>query len=61
MRRFVPYFFALAITIASAGCGGVFGGEEEAQRPLRLGLIAPLTGNYEPLGRDHKKAVELAF
>jgi branched-chain amino acid transport system substrate-binding protein len=60
VRRFVPYFFALAITIAGSGCGVGFGGEEEAQRPLRLGLIAPLTGNYEPLGRDHKKAVELA-
>jgi branched-chain amino acid transport system substrate-binding protein len=59
VRRFVPYFLALAMIVAAGGCGIGFG-EEEEQRPLRLGLIAPLTGNYEPLGRDHKKAVELA-
>jgi branched-chain amino acid transport system substrate-binding protein len=60
VRRFVPIFLALAITVAGGGCGAGLGGDDKPQRPLRLGLIAPLTGNYEPLGRDHKKAVELA-
>jgi branched-chain amino acid transport system substrate-binding protein len=58
VRRIVPTVLALAITVAGGGCG--IGGDTQEQRPLRLGVIAPLTGNYEPLGRDHKKAIELA-
>ncbi len=60
MRRIVPIVAVLAMTVASGGCGVGLDGDEERQRPLRIGVIAPLTGNYEPLGRDHKKAVELA-
>jgi branched-chain amino acid transport system substrate-binding protein len=60
VRRFVPLVLALAITVAGGGCGLAVGGSQKEERPLRLGMIAPLTGNYEPLGRDHKKAVELA-
>ena len=60
MRRIVPTVLALTIIVASGGCGVGIGGEKDEQRPLRVGMIAPLTGNYEPLGRDHRKAVELA-
>lgn len=61
MRRFVPVLAALAMMLASGGCGLSIGGSQKEERPLRVGMIAPLTGNYEPLGRDHKKAVELAI
>jgi branched-chain amino acid transport system substrate-binding protein len=60
VRRIVPIVVVLAMTVASGGCGVGLDGDEEERRPLRIGVIAPLTGNYEPLGRDQKKAIELA-
>lgn len=60
MRRIVPIFLALTITAAIGGCGLGLGDDEKAEQPMRIGVIVPLTGNYEPLGRDHKKAIELA-
>jgi branched-chain amino acid transport system substrate-binding protein len=60
VRRIVPIVVVLAMTFASGGCHVGLGGDEDTKRPLRIGVIAPLTGNYEPLGRDHKKAIELA-
>jgi branched-chain amino acid transport system substrate-binding protein len=58
--RTVPFLLALGCVAAAGGCGANLPGDNSDRRPLRIGLIAPLTGNYEPLGRDHKKAVELA-
>lgn len=60
MRRFVPVCVLLAVVLTTVGCGDDQEGDDGG-RPYRIGMIAPLTGNYEPLGRDHKKAVELAI
>jgi branched-chain amino acid transport system substrate-binding protein len=60
VRRIAPIVVVLAMTVASGGCGVGPDDDRKEQRPLRIGVIAPLTGNYEPLGRDHKKAIELA-
>lgn len=60
MRRIASIVVVLAMTVVSGACDVGFGDEKEAPPPLRIGVIAPLTGNYEPLGRDHKKAIELA-
>ncbi|WP_204005580.1 ABC transporter substrate-binding protein [Virgisporangium aurantiacum] len=64
MRRLLPLSVLLAVVVATAGCGddsaGGDGAGKDGSRPYRIGMIAPLTGNYEQLGRDHKKAVELA-
>ncbi|GIJ72276.1 ABC transporter substrate-binding protein [Virgisporangium ochraceum] len=58
MRRSVSVSVLLAVVLATVGCGD--DGEGDGDRPYRIGMIAPLTGGYESLGRDHKKAVELA-
>jgi branched-chain amino acid transport system substrate-binding protein len=50
---------ALMVVLATVGCGDDQG--DDGARPYRIGMIAPLTGNYEPLGDDCKKAVELAI
>ena len=64
MRRLLPLSVAIAVVLATVGCGddgaGGDGAGDDGGRPFRIGMIAPLTGNYEQLGRDHKKAVELA-
>jgi branched-chain amino acid transport system substrate-binding protein len=60
VRRLVPMSVLVALVLVTAGCGDDQEGDD-AGRPYRIGMIAPLTGNYEPLGRDHKKAVELAI
>ena len=59
MRRFVSASVLLAVVLATVGCSD--DPEDGGGRPYRIGMIAPLTGNYESLGRDHKKAVELAL
>jgi branched-chain amino acid transport system substrate-binding protein len=59
VRRIVPISVLLAVVLATVGCGSDQEGDD-AGRPFRIGMIAPLTGSYEPLGRDAKKAVELA-
>ncbi len=60
MRRFVPICVLLTVVSVTVGCGDDQEGDDGG-RPYRIVMIAPLTGNYEPLGRDHKKAVELAI
>lgn len=57
MRRLMPISVLLAVVFVSVGCGDDQAGDG---KPYRIGMIAPLSGNYEPLGRDHRKAVELA-
>jgi branched-chain amino acid transport system substrate-binding protein len=59
VRRFVSVSVLVALVLSSVGCGDDRAGDDR-DRPYRIGMIAPLTGDYEPLGRDHKKAVELA-
>jgi branched-chain amino acid transport system substrate-binding protein len=53
----MPISVLLAVVFVSVGCGDDQAGDG---KPYRIGMIAPLSGNYEPLGRDHRKAVELA-
>ena len=64
MRRLLPLSVVLTVVLGTVGCGddgaGGDGAGKDGGRPYRIGMIAPLTGNYEQLGRDHKKAVELA-
>lgn len=60
MRRLLPLTLTLAVVLATVGCGDD-GAGDDGGRPYRIGMIAPLSGNYEPLGRDCKKAVELAI
>lgn len=60
MRRIVPFSALLTVVLATVGCGSDQA-DAEGDAPYRIGMIAPLTGAYEPLGRDHKKAVELAI
>jgi branched-chain amino acid transport system substrate-binding protein len=57
VRRIMPISVLLAVVFVSVGCGDDQAGDGKA---YRIGMIAPLSGNYEPLGRDHRKAVELA-
>jgi branched-chain amino acid transport system substrate-binding protein len=64
VRRLAPLPLALAVTVALAttGCAGTSGGTSGSQdkTPIKIGQIASLTGNYQPLGSEDKKAVALA-
>jgi branched-chain amino acid transport system substrate-binding protein len=64
VRHAVALLAALSLT-AAAACGG--GGSVDADSidssgaaPIRIGLIASLTGNDAPLGSETRQAVELA-
>jgi branched-chain amino acid transport system substrate-binding protein len=62
MRRLVPFATGLAVALVLvAGCGDdpPEGPAGEAG-PIRIGQIASLTGNYQPLGTEDQKAVQLA-
>lgn len=59
MRPLVPIAtLVLTMSLAATACGSDAASSEGGA--IRLGLIASLTGNYQPLGTDNKKAVELA-
>lgn len=62
MRRVaLPVTLSLALVLTAAGCGeDSAGGDGSEQGPIKIGQIASLTGNYQPLGSEDKKAVELA-
>lgn len=52
---------ALALVLAVAGCGDdESSGGSQDEGPIRIGQIASLTGNYQPLGTEDQKAVQLA-
>jgi len=62
-RRLAPLATGLALVLALvAGCGDdpPGGQQQEEEGPLRIGLIVSLTGNYQPLGTEDQKAVQLA-
>lgn len=56
----LPSAFALVLVLAATGCGDDQGGGQEEEGPIRIGQIASLTGNYQPLGTEDQKAVQLA-
>lgn len=58
MRRFAALCTVLGCLLATAGCGEA---TEAGDDPIRIGQITSLTGNYQPLGSEDKKAVELAI
>src|SRR2546423_1596704 len=62
VRRF-PLLALAAVVLATAGCGAkstsTTSGSAESG-PIKIGMIASLTGNYGPLGSEDRKAVELA-
>jgi branched-chain amino acid transport system substrate-binding protein len=59
LRRCVPIFaFAPLLLAAVAACGHDSSGGDG--RPIKIGQIVSLTGNYSPLGSENKKSVELA-
>jgi len=60
MRRFAALATGLALALAATGCGDDSPGGADEQGPIRIGQIASLTGNYQPLGTEDQKAVELA-
>ncbi|HEX6683887.1 MAG TPA: ABC transporter substrate-binding protein [Candidatus Limnocylindrales bacterium] len=60
MRRLVLHIAPLAVVLAAAACGGGSGESTTEQGPIRIGQIVSLTGNYQPLGSENKKSVELA-
>jgi branched-chain amino acid transport system substrate-binding protein len=61
MRRLAALATGIALTLAATSCGDDDspGGADE-QGPIRIGQIASLTGNYQPLGTEDQKAVALA-
>ncbi|MEU4685993.1 ABC transporter substrate-binding protein [Streptomyces xinghaiensis] len=59
MRPLVPLAaLVLSVSLTATACGSTSASSEDG--PIKLGLIASLTGNYQPLGTDNKKSVELA-
>ncbi|MFE9098695.1 ABC transporter substrate-binding protein [Streptomyces sp. NPDC007264] len=48
----------LSVSLTATACGSQSAPADTG--PIKLGLIASLTGNYQPLGTDNKKSVELA-
>jgi len=57
--RRLPSVFAVLAVVLAAGCGAdSTSGTDDG--PIKIGMIASLTGNYAPLGSEDKKAVELA-
>jgi branched-chain amino acid transport system substrate-binding protein len=60
MRRFAALAPGLALALAATGCGDDSPGGTDEQGPIRIGQIASLTGNYQPLGTEDQKAVALA-
>lgn len=61
MRKlaFALLTLSLAATAACGGGGGGGGGGAE-EGPIKVGLIAALTGNYRPLGTNDEKGVRVA-
>ncbi|HLK35949.1 MAG TPA: ABC transporter substrate-binding protein, partial [Polyangiaceae bacterium] len=49
---------AALLAVAAGGCHDA--AKAPPQGPIKVGLIASLTGNFSPLGSEDKKAVELA-
>ncbi|NBM18629.1 ABC transporter substrate-binding protein [Streptomyces sp. GC420] len=59
MRPLVPIAtLVLSVSLTATACGSPSASSGDG--PIKLGLIASLTGNYQPLGTDNKKSVELA-
>jgi len=58
VRRFSSVVAVVAVVLA-AGCGAKSTGGSDTG-PIKIGMIASLTGSYAPLGSEDKKAVELA-
>jgi len=59
VRRLPSILAVTAVALAAAGCGADSTGSSDTG-PIKIGMIASLTGNYAPLGGEDKKAVELA-
>lgn len=72
----LAFLLALVLTLAAAACGGgedgeatpeggdatqtQEAGEEASGEPIKIAMIAPLTGPYTALGTDNREAVEAA-
>jgi ABC-type branched-subunit amino acid transport system substrate-binding protein len=52
--------FFTAVTVVIAACGGGASTGPAAGQPIRLAVIAPLTGDYQTYGEDQYRGVELA-
>jgi branched-chain amino acid transport system substrate-binding protein len=62
VRRLALSLATAVFAIAATACGGSSNteGNDRQQGPIRIGQIVSLTGNYQPLGSENKKSVELA-
>jgi branched-chain amino acid transport system substrate-binding protein len=60
MRKPFSLLLTLGLAAALSGCAGEGTGGSNESGPIKIGLIASLTGNFTPLGTDNRKGVELA-
>jgi branched-chain amino acid transport system substrate-binding protein len=49
----------LAAALIVSACAGGSGSQQASSGPIKIGLVASLTGNYAPLGKSDKAAAEL--
>lgn len=59
MRRSTTLLASLTLAAAMAACDAS-PGADDAEGPIQVGHITPLTGDFSPLGTDTTNAVELA-
>ena len=49
---------AVALALGLAACGSADGAGTDSSGPIRIGVVAPLTGPFAPLGAGDKAAIE---